>query len=71
MIDFTLSEEQQVLRDLARDFARNRIARVAPELDREQRRSDEIVEECYRLGLLHHGVTKEYGGEGRADWRGI
>jgi acyl-CoA dehydrogenase len=62
--DFALSEGQQALRDLARDFAQQEIVPLAPELDREQRHSDGIVEKCYNLGLLHYGVPKEYGGGG-------
>lgn len=55
VVDFALSEEQQALRDLARDFAQGEIAPLAGEMEREQRHSDEIVKRCYELGLLHYG----------------
>jgi acyl-CoA dehydrogenase len=70
VIDFSLSEEQQALRDLARDFAQREIAPLAAELDREQRYPQEIVERYFELGLLHYGVPKEYGGGGLGSLEG-
>jgi acyl-CoA dehydrogenase len=70
MVDFTLSEEQQALRDLARAFGREEIAPLAPELDQERLHSGEIVEKCYELGLLHYGVPREYGGGGLGSLEG-
>lgn len=70
MIDFSLSEEQQALRDLARDFAQREIAPLAAELDHEQRYPQEIVESYFELGLLHYGVPKEYGGGGLGSLEG-
>jgi alkylation response protein AidB-like acyl-CoA dehydrogenase len=64
VIDFTLSEEQEALRDLVRDFARREIAPVAPVLDEEQRHSPEIVEEYFDIGFLHYAVPEKYGGVG-------
>ena len=40
---FQLTEEQEMIRDAAREFATREIAPLAPELDREQRHSPEIV----------------------------
>jgi len=70
MIDFSLSKDQQALRDLARDFAEKEIAPLAAELDREQRYPQEIVEKCFELGLLHYGVPQEYGGGGLGSLEG-
>ncbi len=64
MVDFTLTEEQQQLRDLVRKFAQREIAPVAAELDREQRFSQEIVDKYFETGLLHGAVPEEYGGGG-------
>jgi len=64
LIDFTLSEEQQALRDLVREFANGEIAPLAPELDREQRHSPEIVEKYFEIGFLHYAAPEEYGGAG-------
>ena len=70
MIDFSLSPEQEALRDLARDFAQKEMAPLAAELDREQRYPLEIVERCFELGLLHYGVPAEYGGGGLGSLEG-
>ena len=64
MVDFTLTEEQQRLRELVCKFAQREIAPVAAELDREQRFSQEIVDKYYETGLLHSTVPEEYGGGG-------
>jgi alkylation response protein AidB-like acyl-CoA dehydrogenase len=70
MIDFSLSKDQQALRDLARKFAQQEMVPLAAELDREQRYPQEIVERCFELGLLHYGVPKEYGGGGLGSLEG-
>ena len=64
MIDFTLSEEQEALRDLIREFASREIAPLAPSLDEEQRHSPEIVQKYFDIGFLHYAVPEEYGGIG-------
>ncbi len=64
MVDFKLTEEQERLRELARNFAQHEIAPVAAELDREQKFSQEIVDKFFKIGLLHHAVPEEYGGGG-------
>ena len=70
MIDFTLTEEQEKLRKLVRDFAQKEIAPRARELDEEQRHSPEIVEKYFKLGLLHYPVPEEYGGAGLGSLEG-
>jgi acyl-CoA dehydrogenase len=64
VIEFTLTEDQEALRDLVREFATNEIAPVAPILDEEQRHSPEIVEKYFDIGFLHYAVPEEYGGAG-------
>jgi acyl-CoA dehydrogenase len=70
MVDFTLTEEQQQLQQLARKFAQREIAPVAAELDREQRFSQEIVDKYYQTGLLHGHVPEEFGGAGLSSLEG-
>ncbi|MCL4394385.1 MAG: acyl-CoA dehydrogenase family protein [Chloroflexi bacterium] len=64
MVDFKLTEEQERLRELARNFAQHEIAPVAAELDREQKFSQDIVDKFFKIGLLHHAVPEAYGGGG-------
>jgi len=70
MIDFTLTEEQQGLRELVRKFAQGEITPVAAELDREQRFSQAIVDKYFKIGLLHSHVPEEYGGAGLSSLEG-
>jgi short-chain 2-methylacyl-CoA dehydrogenase len=63
-VDFDLPEEHQLLRRTVREFAEERIAPVAEELDREHRFPYEIVAELADLGLLGIPIPEEYGGAG-------
>jgi short-chain 2-methylacyl-CoA dehydrogenase len=63
-MDFDLSEEHELVRRTVRDFAVERIAPVAQELDREHRFPYEIVAELGELGLMGMPIPEEYGGGG-------
>jgi len=63
-LNFELTEEQQLVRDTVRGFARDRVAPVAAELDREQRFPYDLVEELAELGLMGMTIPEEYGGAG-------
>ena len=64
MPDFSLSPEQQSLRDLARRFARTEMAPHAAECDRAGRFPEEIYRKAFELGLMNLNVPTEYGGSG-------
>jgi alkylation response protein AidB-like acyl-CoA dehydrogenase len=61
---FDLSEEQQQIRRLVRDFADGEVRPVAEELDREKRFPYEIVAKLGELGLMGIPYPEEYGGGG-------
>jgi short/branched chain acyl-CoA dehydrogenase len=63
-MDFDLSEDHELLRQTVRDFAQERIAPIAEELDREHRFPYDIVAELAELGLLSIPIPEEYGGGG-------
>ena len=63
-MNFELSDEQRLLRDTVRDFARQEVAPVAEELDREKRFPYEIVGKMGELGLMGIPFPPEYGGGG-------
>ena len=63
-MDFNLNEEQQAIRDTCRDFAREVIAPVAEELDREHRFGYDIVRQMGELGLFGLPFSTEFGGAG-------
>jgi short/branched chain acyl-CoA dehydrogenase len=63
-VNFDLTEEHELVRRTVRDFAEQRIAPVAEELDREERFPYEIVAELAELGLMGMPIPEEYGGAG-------
>jgi short/branched chain acyl-CoA dehydrogenase len=63
-LNFDLTEEQQLVRETVRTFARERVAPVAAELDREQRFPYDLVAELAKLGLMGMTIPEEYGGAG-------
>jgi short-chain 2-methylacyl-CoA dehydrogenase len=63
-VNFELSDEQRLLRDTVRDFARQEVKPVAEELDREKRFPYEIVAKLGGLGLMGIPFPQEYGGGG-------
>ena len=64
MVDFSLSEEQLFIQKLARDFARNEMAPVAAEYDREAKFPWPVVRKAFEVGLLSTIVPEENGGAG-------
>jgi short/branched chain acyl-CoA dehydrogenase len=63
-MNFDLSPEHELIRDTVRDFARERVAPVAEELDREHRFPYELVAEMAELGLMGIPIPEDYGGGG-------
>src|ERR671911_759278 len=64
MVDFTLSDEQKDIRQLAHDFAEKEIRPVAWELDKDSTFPDEIIKQAWELGLMNTHIPEEYGGPG-------
>jgi short-chain 2-methylacyl-CoA dehydrogenase len=63
-MDFDLSDEQRLLRDTVREFARAEVAPVAEELDRTKAFPYEIVAKLGKLGLMGIPFPSDYGGGG-------
>jgi short/branched chain acyl-CoA dehydrogenase len=63
-VNFDLSEEHELVRRTVRDFAEQRVAPIAEELDREGRFPYELVAELAELGLMGMTIPEEYGGAG-------
>ena len=63
-MDFDLTPEQELLRETVRTFARERVAHVAAELDRESRFPYELVAEMAGLGLMGIPIPEQYEGAG-------
>lgn len=63
-MDFNLTEEQVMLRDSMRDFAKERLAPLAEEADQQGFTHPEILKELGELGYCGICTTPEYGGAG-------
>jgi butyryl-CoA dehydrogenase len=63
-MNFQPSDEQLMIRDSARDFARRAVAPVARELDRQARWPAELVSGLGRLGLMGVAIPEDSGGAG-------
>ena len=64
MVDFTLTDEQKALREMAHDFAEKEIRSVAWELDVDGTWPQEIINKAWELGLMNSHIPEEYGGVG-------
>ncbi|HEX4678598.1 MAG TPA: acyl-CoA dehydrogenase family protein [Gaiellaceae bacterium] len=63
-MNFDLEQEHELLRDTVRQFALEKVAPVAEELDKEKRFPYELVAELAELGLMGMTIPEEYGGAG-------
>ena len=63
-MDLTLADDHAAIQALVRDFARNEIAPVAEDLDREKRFPYDIVAKLGELGLMGIPFAEEHGGAG-------
>lgn len=63
-VNFSLSGEQKMLQQLARDFSRNEIAPVAEKYDRSHDYPWPIVKKAQEMGLTASNIPEEYGGLG-------
>lgn len=63
-LDFELTEEQMMMRDMVRKLAQHEFAPRAAEIDREHRFPRENLQKLAELGLMGIPIPEEYGGAG-------
>ncbi len=63
-MDFELTEEQQMIRDAAREFAQNEIAPVAARFDASGEFPVETIRQAGELGFMGVEIPEAYGGSG-------
>ena len=63
-MNFELSKEQQMAKELFRSFTINEVKPLAQEIDEQERFPVETVEKFKRYGFLGIPFPKEYGGQG-------
>jgi acyl-CoA dehydrogenase len=64
VVDFTLTDEQKALRELAHDFAEKEIRSVAWEYDKDGTWPADVFAKAHEVGLMNTHIPEEYGGPG-------
>jgi butyryl-CoA dehydrogenase len=64
VMEFGLSKEHQMLRDMLRAFATNEIKGIAKEVDELERFPEESIPKMAQNGMMGIPFPKEYGGQG-------
>lgn len=64
MFEFGFTEEQQMLREMVRDFTNNEIKPIASKIDEEAKIPDSLIKQLGELGILGISFPEEYGGGG-------
>lgn len=63
-MDFSLNENQQMIRQMVCEFAQNELAPIAADLDKEGRFPQDILKKMAELDLFALPFAEEYGGTG-------
>ncbi len=69
-MDFDLTEEHQMIRDMCRDFAREVIAPRSEEMEKTGEYPYDIMDQMAELGMMGIPFPETYGGSG-GDWVGM
>ena len=64
MVDFTLTDEQKNLRELAHDFAEKEIRPREAEYDRDMIHPADVIAKAHEVGLMNPHLPEELGGAG-------
>ncbi len=63
MIGFSLTEEQEALQAMAREFAEKEMKPNAAKYDKEEEFPEDIMKKAFEVGFLTCKIPKKYGGE--------
>lgn len=64
MFEFKFTEEQNMLREMVRDFTTNEIKPIASKIDIEGKIPEDLIKKMAEIGLLGISFPEEYGGGG-------
>ncbi len=67
MISFSLTEEQEALQAMAREFAEKEMKPKAAKYDKGEEFSEDVMKKAFEVGFLTCKIPKEYGGGGLSD----
>ncbi len=63
-MEFLLTEEQKMLKEMVTKFAKEKIAPIADKVDKEHMFPKEVIDEASELGLMGIAYPVDYGGAG-------
>lgn len=63
-MNFQLTTEQELVRQMVREFTKNEVKPIAAEIDETERFPMETVEKMAKLGMMGIPFSEEYGGSG-------
>jgi len=63
-MNFTISEDLRLLRELARDFTKKEIKPLAKRIDEEERIPPELIKKIANIGFFGTAFPEKYGGSG-------
>ena len=63
-MDFALTQDQKMVRDMVREFAVNEIEPIAAEIDESREFPKDTIKKMAGLGLMGVVIPEEYGGAG-------
>lgn len=64
MFEFKLTDEQQMLREMVKDFTNNEIKPIAADIDKNEKIPESLIKQLGELGILGVAFPEEYGGGG-------
>ncbi len=64
MFEFKFTDEQNMLREMVRDFTNNEIKPIAAKIDKEEKVPESLLKQLGELGVLGVSFPEEYGGGG-------
>jgi acyl-CoA dehydrogenase len=64
VVDFTLTDEQKDLRELANSFADKEMRKVAWEYDKDGTWPQDVIDKAWEVGLMNTHIPEAYGGPG-------
>ena len=67
MIDFSLTDEQKALQQMAREFALREMRPNAAKYDKGDEFSEDVMQKAFRAGFLTCTIPEEFGGGGLSD----
>lgn len=70
MLDFDLTEEHKMIRDMCRSFSQEVIFPRAEEIERSGDYGYDIISQMAQLGMMGIPISEQYGGSG-GDWVGM